>query len=44
VNRQLLERFHIRHTTIQFEHVQCDIAHGCVIPVREADAHIGHRH
>jgi cobalt-zinc-cadmium efflux system protein len=25
--------FHINHTTIQFEHAVCEVAHGCVIPV-----------
>lgn len=35
VNDRLARLFHINHTTIQFEHVVCDIAHGCVIPVRE---------
>lgn len=25
--------FHIEHTTLQFEHEICDVAHGCVIPV-----------
>jgi cobalt-zinc-cadmium efflux system protein len=29
----LAARFHIHHTTIQFENVVCEIAHGCVIPV-----------
>ena len=28
-----LEQFHIYHTTIQFEHVTCEVASGCVIPV-----------
>ncbi|HWR36459.1 MAG TPA: cation diffusion facilitator family transporter [Clostridia bacterium] len=32
--RQLLaDKFHIHHTTIQFEHVICDVAHGCNIPL-----------
>ena len=35
VNDRLAQLFHINHTTIQFEHVVCDIAHGCVIPVAE---------
>jgi len=35
VKRTLLERFHIDHTTIQFEHVVCEVAHGCVVPVSE---------
>jgi cobalt-zinc-cadmium efflux system protein len=32
--------FRIDHTTIQFEHVECEVAHGCVIPVGEE----GHEH
>lgn len=32
--------FRIDHTTIQFEHVECEVAHGCVIPVGEE----GHQH
>lgn len=39
VRSMLAERFRIRHTTIQFEHVICDIAHGCII-IPEAE----HRH
>ena len=31
----LHERFRIVHTTIQFEHTICEVAHGCVIPVDE---------
>jgi cobalt-zinc-cadmium efflux system protein len=27
--------FHIDHTTIQFEHAVCEVAHGCVIAVTE---------
>ncbi len=37
----LATRFHIHHTTIQFENVVCEIAHGCVIPV---SAHHHHHH
>ncbi|MBV8892362.1 MAG: cation transporter, partial [Acidobacteria bacterium] len=33
VKERLLRDFKIDHTTIQFEHVRCDVAHGCVIPV-----------
>jgi len=29
----LAARFHIHHTTIQFESSVCEVAHGCVIPV-----------
>jgi len=43
VQERLRERFHIFHTTIQFEHVVCDIAHGCVIPVEQDQSH-GHTH
>lgn len=42
VQERLRERFHIFHTTIQFEHVVCDIAHGCVIPI-DQPSH-GHTH
>jgi cobalt-zinc-cadmium efflux system protein len=28
--------FHIMHTTIQFENGDCEIAHGCVIPIGSA--------
>jgi cobalt-zinc-cadmium efflux system protein len=35
VNQRLARLFHINHTTIQFEHVVCDVAHGCVIPVTD---------
>ena len=31
----LHEQFQIVHTTIQFEHAICEVAHGCVIPVEE---------
>ena len=31
--------FHIDHTTIQFEHAVCEVAHGCVIPVSEQQGH-----
>jgi cobalt-zinc-cadmium efflux system protein len=36
--------FRIDHTTIQFEHVECEVAHGCVMPVGEAEAHHHHSH
>src|SRR3989441_8723902 len=44
VKERLLHDFHIDHTTIQFEHVVCEVAHGCVIPVNESEAeHIATR-
>lgn len=41
VKERLHHEFRIDHTTIQFEHVVCETAHGCVIPVVEEP---GHRH
>jgi len=38
----LHQDFRIDHTTIQFEHAVCEVAHGCVIPVSETEAE--HRH
>jgi cobalt-zinc-cadmium efflux system protein len=35
--------FRITHTTIQFEHAVCEVAHGCVMPVAESEAH-HHQH
>jgi cobalt-zinc-cadmium efflux system protein len=37
VKDRLHHGFRIDHTTIQFEHVVCEVAHGCVIPVGEVD-------
>ena len=34
--------FRIEHTTIQFEHVICEVAHGCVMPVAESEEHHHH--
>jgi cobalt-zinc-cadmium efflux system protein len=35
INRMLRERFHIGHTTVQFEHVCCSISeNGCAIPLQ----------
>jgi cobalt-zinc-cadmium efflux system protein len=33
VSDLLASRFHIHHTTIQFENALCTIPHGCVIPI-----------
>ena len=38
IRTELAKHFHIHHTTIQFEHVNCEVAHGCVIPV-QGDPH-----
>ncbi|MGA8489578.1 MAG: cation diffusion facilitator family transporter [Terriglobales bacterium] len=42
VKERLHQEFRIDHTTIQFEHVICEVAHGCVIPVSEEEHHHGH--
>jgi cobalt-zinc-cadmium efflux system protein len=39
VNDCLREHFRIYHTTIQFEHAVCEVAHGCVIPTSESAGH-----
>jgi cobalt-zinc-cadmium efflux system protein len=39
VQERLKQKFHIHHTTIQFEHVECEIAHGCVMPVVDHQHH-----
>lgn len=35
VNERLAQRFHIHHTTVQFEHIACDTAEGCNMPAHE---------
>ncbi len=51
LNRVLKDHFNICHTTIQFEHENCTITHGCVVPIEEMSAapdaaahHHGHAH
>jgi cobalt-zinc-cadmium efflux system protein len=45
LNGMLSDRFHISHTTVQFEHVSCAISEtGCAIPVRTDHEHLGHDH
>jgi cobalt-zinc-cadmium efflux system protein len=39
VNECLAKNFHVHHTTIQFEHEVCEVAHGCVIPVSHTHSH-----
>jgi len=39
VKECLHHNFRIDHTTIQFECVDCEVAHGCVMPVGESEAH-----
>ncbi len=40
VKESLHTGFRIDHTTIQFEHAECEVAHGCIIPVADE----GHQH
>jgi cobalt-zinc-cadmium efflux system protein len=43
--KEALDRdFGIDHTTIQFENMVCDVAHGCVVPVRDVESAPGHTH
>lgn len=44
VKERLLHDFRIDHTTIQFEHMICEVAHGCVIPVNEPEQEHHHHH
>ena len=45
LNGVLASRFHIHHTTVQFEHASCEISGaGCVIPVHSEEEHEGHHH
>ncbi len=44
VKDRLTHDFRIVHTTIQFEHAICEVAHGCVIPVSESEEHHHHSH
>lgn len=39
IKQKLHENFHIDHTTIQFEHVACEVAHGCLVPVAQEHQH-----
>jgi len=42
INTLAKEKFHIHHTTIQFENSNCEITHGCVVPISEMAADSGH--
>jgi len=44
VKDRLLHEFRIDHTTIQFEHAECEVAHGCVMPVGQSEEHHHHGH
>jgi len=42
INIVLRERFSIHHTTLQFEHVVCEVAHGCLVTVDDPQHHHHH--
>jgi len=44
VKDRLHHSFRITHTTIQFEHIICEVAHGCLIPVAESAEEHHHHH
>jgi cobalt-zinc-cadmium efflux system protein len=44
LNLILLEQFDIRHTTIQFEHLACEVLDGCVVPIEEMNGEHENEH
>lgn len=45
IEHVLGDRFHVHHTTVQFEHMSCAISDtGCVIPADHGHAHPHHAH
>ncbi|MDP9160778.1 MAG: cation diffusion facilitator family transporter [Acidobacteriota bacterium] len=42
VKARLHGQFQIDHTTIQFEHADCEVAHGCLIPVSDEEHQHSH--
>jgi cobalt-zinc-cadmium efflux system protein len=44
VNHVLKEHFNICHTTLQFEHENCETLHGCVVPMEEMASAAEHAH
>ncbi len=40
----LRDKFHIQHTTVQFEHAPCEVSHGCASPLEVSAAGHGHSH
>jgi cobalt-zinc-cadmium efflux system protein len=46
INESLWDRFHIQHTTIQFETTGCETTHGCSAPpeMELVGAHAHHHH
>jgi cobalt-zinc-cadmium efflux system protein len=46
LNQALKDHFNICHTTVQFEHENCTVTDGCVVPIEEMSsaADTGHHH
>ncbi len=44
LNHVLRDHFHISHSTIQFEHMNCGEMQGCVVPIEEMSRESGHEH
>ena len=44
INALARQNFYIHHTTIQFEHANCEVLDGCVVPISEMAAESGHDH
>jgi cobalt-zinc-cadmium efflux system protein len=44
INSALRDRFHITHTTVQFEIIGCETTHGCSAPPEPEAAHAHHGH
>lgn len=44
LNRVLKDHFNICHTTVQFEHENCEVLDRCVVPPEEMSNHQGHDH
>ncbi len=42
VKERLHHEFRIDHTTIQFENAECEVAHGCVMPMAAEEHHHSH--
>lgn len=44
INTVARESFHIHHTTVQFEHENCEVLEGCVVPMSDLVAETDHDH
>lgn len=44
LNHVLRDRYHIGHSTVQFEHIGCGELEGCVVPLEEMVSGVEHSH